>query len=340
MKEFERALDTLAYPDTQQLSSPPRPPLNEVDRLGYQSGQKTDMRPPNPYISLASEGLALESTHPAQDAVTISSPTPRQHDLRKRYGKSSTLHYALNVRASATAMEGESSGSPPNRRRRLSISSERSNGIDTQSISSQAGEGEDGDDESVGESAGRFMSIPQLLPHRHLAKLLFGKYFEAVHPIWPFLLEDESRELFDQMWTSDDPPNSLWMVQINLIMCLGCQHYEGKPAGSNDLSGFDAMTSGKDFYHRAQGYVYANAFTRSSIGMLQALLLMAQYQQGAMRSNECYLTIGHAARMAQSLGLHISRPESASVAPQQRELHRRLWWGCFCLDRSAVPIHC
>ncbi|KAF7504186.1 hypothetical protein GJ744_002605 [Endocarpon pusillum] len=54
---------------------------------------------------------------------------------------------------------------------------------------------------------------------------------------------------------------------------------------------------------------------------------------------EFYLTIGHAARMAQSLGLHISRPEIEDVQPQQREMRRRLWWGCFCMDRSSSALY-
>ena len=179
-------------------------------------------------------------------------------------------------------------------------------------------------------STGPHKPMSQLLPHRHIAKALFAKYFEAIHPLWPFLLEVETRELFSQTWTSEEPPEPLWLVQLNLIMCLGCQHHE---MDGNDRMESDATSSGKDFYHRAQEYVYANAFTASSIGMLQALLLMAQYQQGAMRFKEFYLTVGHAARMAQSLGLHISRPDTDTVLPQYRELRRRLWWGCFCLDR-------
>ena len=93
--------------------------------------------------------------------------------------------------------------------------------------------------------------------------------------------------------------------------------------GSDHLDS-DASSSAENFYHRAQEYVYANAFTESSIRMLQALLLMAQYQQGVMRFNEFYLTVGHTARMAQSLGLYISPLETGTVSPQHRELRRRL----------------
>ena len=215
----------------------------------------------------------------------------------------------------------------------LSGSNIHASGLETSSGSSHTDEMEDADFDEVDylvSKTGQYRPMSQLLPHRHFAKTLFTKYFEAIHPRWPFLVEAETRELFFRTWTSEEPPEPLWLVQLNLIMCLGC-HYHGMD-GSDHLDS-DASSSAEDFYHSAQEYVYANAFTESSIRMLQALLLMAQYQQGAMRFNEFYLTVGYAARMAQSLGLHISRLETGTVSPQHRELRRRLWFGCFCLDR-------
>lgn len=188
------------------------------------------------------------------------------------------------------------------------------------------------EEEYVNPSSGTYTAMSQLLPHPQLATKLFSKYFDVVHPIWPILLEAETRKVFSHTWTPDHSPEPLWLVQLNLIMCLGCQHHEAD--GNDHMSlGFDAAGSGKDFHQRAQAYVYANAFATTSIEMLQALLLMALYQRGAMRFSELYLTTGHAIRMAQSLGFHISRPETDAILPQYRELRRRLWWSCFCLDR-------
>lgn len=252
-------------------------------------------------------------------------------ETRRRYGRSSTLHFALNVKASTTAMtDGNRSSSQG--RRTSSVMNEDEDDLGDQSASSQISDVDDEEEEFVVPSSGPLSSVSQLLPHRHIAKILFDKYFEAIHPIWPFLLEGESRDLFNKTWACDEPPQPLWIVQLNLIMGLGCQHCEGG-SDNETLSEIDVLASGNDFYRRAQVYVYANAFNESSIGMLQALLLMTLYQQAAMLFKGFYLTIGHASRMAQSLGLHVSRPESVSVAPQNRELHRRLWWGCFCLDR-------
>ncbi|KAL8778230.1 MAG: hypothetical protein Q9213_007509 [Squamulea squamosa] len=253
---------------------------------------------------------------PGNTAVDSSLSQP-SYKPPKRYGKSTSLHFALNIKASATAMSGDVNGTEG-----------------ATSPSGRVGDADDGEEEEwLLESTGQSPGMSQLLPHRRLAKILFEKYFEAVHPIWPILLEAESRERFNYTWISDEPPEPLWMVQLNLIMCLGCQQCESEADSAYKLSGNDATSDSKEFYQRAQGYVYANAFTSSNVAMLQALVLMALYQQGAMRFNEFYLTVGHAARIAQCLGFHISRPELETVQPQHREVRRRLWWACFCMDR-------
>ena len=331
VRELERSSNAPQLSET-QLSLPPTREVKwkEEQSIGNADDLSSHSKPRWPAGDLDVDIKVDNSAH-IKDGSTDPADSSRSHGTRKRYGKSSTLHFALNVKASATAMN-EGSDVLSHRKRRLSVSSGHSVDLDVQSASSPLGDDNDGDDEPIVENAGRSPNMPQLLPHRHLAKILLDKYFEAIHPIWPLLLEYESRDSFDMIWTSDEPPKPLWIVQLNLIMCLSCHHYDGN-IDSKDLSGLDLIRSGKDFYRRAQDYVYANAFSASSIGMLQALLLMAQYQQGAMRFNEFYLTIGHAARMAQSLGLHISRPESISLSPQHQELYRRLWWGCFCLDR-------
>ena len=287
----------------------------------------------------------VHDTSPGQNTVQVKSDahnSPQTFpttDSRRRYGKSSSLHFALHVKASATAMEDEEpKGTTNGAAFRLSSYEHETQGDSSQPDDPEdVDEADDDNDDCMASETRPHLPMSQLLPHRHLANILFAKYFEAVHPIWPFLLEGETRELFNLTWRSEEPPEPLWLVQLNLILCLGCRHYDEAENG-HTFSSFDAANSGQDFYRRAKEYVQANAFTTSSIGMLQALLLMALYQQGVMQFNQFYLTIGHAARMAQSLGFHISRPENENILPQHRELRRRLWWGCFCLDRYVNQI--
>ncbi|RDW81875.1 hypothetical protein BP6252_02987 [Coleophoma cylindrospora] len=110
------------------------------------------------------------------------------------------------------------------------------------------------------------------LPLQHVARLLLDSYFQAIHPIWPLVDEGFVRCQFNETWTSDQPPHPLWIAQLNLILALGCQAYEAKPGEEPPLS--DIYHAGEDFYQRAQMFVAVKAFNFSSVGLVQALLLM------------------------------------------------------------------
>jgi Fungal specific transcription factor domain len=170
------------------------------------------------------------------------------------------------------------------------------------------------------------------LPQRHVASFLLESYFFTCQPVWPFLVEEDIRRRFDATWTSNDPQDSMWLAILNLIFALACQLCEDT---KEDIPIENPLQAGKEFYHRARGFVLTNLFDSGSIEMVQALLLMSLYQQGTMRPNQCWLTVGHATRMAQAIGLHLDRTE-LNIPPLERELGKRLWWGCFCLDRYFI----
>ncbi|KAL8636667.1 MAG: hypothetical protein Q9228_005961 [Teloschistes exilis] len=317
---FRRAQCAQAHVDALEAK------VRELESLPQLLSSRSDAPKQSPQSTTGTtwQGMNRSTSHaasvPGDAACDLMLPQPSRRPP-KRYGKSTSLHFALNIKASATAMAEDGTE-------------------DATSPKEHIADADDGEEEEwLLESTGQSPGMSQLLPHRRLAKILFERYFTAVHPIWPMLLETESRERFDQTWISDEPPEPLWMVQLNLIMCLACQQCESEVESAYKLSGNDATTDGREFYQRAQGYVYANAFATNNIAMVQALLLMALYQQGAMRFNEFYLTVGHATRIAQSLGLHISRPELESVQPQHREVRRRIWWACFCMDRISSMLY-
>ncbi|KAL9595238.1 MAG: hypothetical protein Q9219_006572 [cf. Caloplaca sp. 3 TL-2023] len=130
------------------------------------------------------------TTSSTENVATRVSSSPASHNTRRRYGKSTSLHFALNVKASATAM-----------------SENRENPEWASSLGDE--EEEEEEEEWLMDATGQSPGMSQLLPHRHTAKSLFDKYFDSVHPIWPILPEHESRALFTTTWTSDDPPEPL-----------------------------------------------------------------------------------------------------------------------------------
>jgi len=169
------------------------------------------------------------------------------------------------------------------------------------------------------------------LPPRHTASLLLNRFFETSLAIWPFLSEEKCRTSFEQAWTSYNASNPTQLAQLNLIFCLTSQ-FSGNNL-NDDAARYGVRQASDDMYHRAQSLISARALNDSSIPVLQSLLLMIQYQQATMRSSQSYLTTGHATRMAQDIGLHIDISSDSYLPALDRQLRRRLWWSCFCLDR-------
>lgn len=177
-------------------------------------------------------------------------------------------------------------------------------------------------------------SYLQYVPQRMVAKALLDRYFAAANSVWPFLNEEITRQRYDRICSSDEPPSPIRMSQLNLVFALACQFYETE-AGAPLPDVYDA---GKQYYLRGHGYLIAHAFDTCNITILQSLLLAAQYQQGTTRSNECWLTTGLATRMALGLGVHMAPSANSGLSPLDIELRKRLWWGCFSLDRYGSYI--
>lgn len=267
--------------------------------------------------------------------VEYSGYSPKDSRLADTFGDSSTFKFALTISASreegpVTSTGGSlpassGHGNQPTCPTESGPSMARLSAINSQ----QERQRMDSDVISALKSYLNQSSM-EYLPQRHVASSLLEKYFAVVNPIWPLLIEEDTRAEFEKLWTSNDIPNPLWVAQLNLIFALACQLYgQNEPAPLANV-----FESGKLFYQRANGFIIANSRSLCNTPMVQTLLLAAQYEQGTMRSNECWITIGIATRMAMGLGLHtIADTDTTSMSPLDKELCRRLWWGCFSLDR-------
>lgn len=76
----------------------------------------------------------------------------------------------------------------------------------------------------------------------------------------------------------------------------------------------------------------------SSLILLQALLLQAQFLLATHQRESCRLFIAKAMRVAQELGLYDEQNIVTRDSSTERELCRRLWYGCLVLDRNAALI--
>lgn len=279
-----------------------------------------------PVAESNSENERAENIPLMDGMVEYQDASAKDRDSSPFYGTTSTFHFAMNVKASAIDEDGEL-GRGPRLARGEPANTRRGRDVLPSQRTPQPHTYQDSNSGKFSLSRSQF----QYLPQRHVANSLFERYFTAVNPIWPFLLEDTTRRRYEDTWSADGPTSEIWSAQLNLIFALGFEFWDEDI--TTRLPSRSAVDVGKEFYMRARTFVLENAFNMSTIGMVQALLLMVQYQQGTMQSEQCWLTIGHATRMALGLGLHKPEKPVTSMSLMERELRNRLWWGCFSLDR-------
>src|SRR6202012_1306573 len=212
---------------------------------------------------------------PAMDGmVEYIGSSPGDTDAADVFETSPTFNFALKIRDSTVGKASKST----RERTEFVVPGEKNiaPSVSSSSTAKQATEAQRQKDHLQALKLFLNQSYLQYVPQRMVAKALLDRYFSHVHNVWPFLLESDTRERFEQTWSSDLPPSSIWMAQLNLIFALACQFYD--PDAGAPLP--DVYAAGEQFYLRGHGFVIAHAYNTCDIAMLQLLLLVVQYQQG------------------------------------------------------------
>ncbi|RAK80024.1 fungal specific transcription factor domain-containing protein [Aspergillus fijiensis CBS 313.89] len=147
-------------------------------------------------------------------------------------------------------------------------------------------------------------------------------YFEAVHPVYPFL----SPDTFRQKATAEDLPHLLaadraWAALFYAIVAIGCQNNEG---GSFEVGVGEAW----QYFERSLSYFPDLVFGRGSLTAVQALMAMAIFSSTVSAFQFEPLMLSEASMMAQALGYHRSNGV-------QETAHRRTFWVLYYLEKTS-----
>lgn len=165
------------------------------------------------------------------------------------------------------------------------------------------------------------------LPPRHEANELVDAYFERVHLMYPFMHEPSFRHQYECLWDSRRTCSLAWLALANMVFAYGCEFSQLKGhAERSELA--------STYVERAKGVLLHQVFKDVNLELAQGLLLLCNYLQGALELNECWNLFGLAIRSTVAIGLHIDPANDDGSSPVTRESRRRLWWGCFVLDRT------
>ncbi|KAL2850152.1 fungal-specific transcription factor domain-containing protein [Aspergillus pseudoustus] len=296
--------------------------------LSISQPEDTALKSSYPILQIAEDEDAddFNDTLATDGMVLYSSGFPVDHGDDDLFTLSASFSFALEIRA-ASLLRGKFHI----RGMQQPVHAQRSRKSSRVSRNSQADE-----DETTLRASQDLRSLYSM-PYRHVSVALLDRFFRIVYPATPYVLEGETRQQFELLWTSNKEPNPLWLAQLNIIFALSCQFSTSRP-DRDPLLG-DSRAAGEIFYRQARQYIVANASRTTSVPMLQLMLFEINYYQGTGQANECWMTVGAAVRMAQALGLHRKLPQNTPAEPGRQSLYKRLWWGCYYLDRVSSMVY-
>ncbi|KAL1638614.1 hypothetical protein SLS58_008732 [Diplodia intermedia] len=168
---------------------------------------------------------------------------------------------------------------------------------------------------------------PKPLPHHSECAKYLSVYKLRIHPLFPVLDLSDFASTFTKLSGKDarsvsasDLPS---LACCHAVTSIGMDAISGKPSetATEYLSGAYSMYA----------HIVAMPYQRS----IQALLLLALALRTRHKEGVAWHVIGHAIRMAQSLGLHRHQGSQEDTIPDM-ELDRNIWWSLFCLEKMMA----
>lgn len=175
----------------------------------------------------------------------------------------------------------------------------------------------------------KHQNLDYILPSRQRADHLLDSYWRLVHTLYPFLDTDEVARSYRQIWTGEslgeDGPTFVCLLNVifSLTSILDPSIRPEERVGSANV-----------FYQRARELLDFDLMQRQNILTTQCFLVLGQYLQSTNDPQQCWIFVGLAIRIAQSIGLDLPSTSANAQTPRQRDHLRKVWHGCVLMDRA------
>ncbi|RSL63252.1 hypothetical protein CEP54_005324 [Fusarium duplospermum] len=169
--------------------------------------------------------------------------------------------------------------------------------------------------------------LSYVLPPRRQADHLMELYWFYVDPLYPFLDRKRWTNAYNAIFagTIIDFNERIFVATLNIIFALSTQLLESQSLEQREQSS-------ETYFHRAQDLLPMSPWESGSLELVQCLLVTSQYLQSTYNPHQTWMVVGSAIRMAQGLGLHLPETSADRSDPGERELLRRIWYGCILMD--------
>lgn len=175
---------------------------------------------------------------------------------------------------------------------------------------------------------GQTFNPSRSLPSRKQADQLLEIFWHLKATMFPILDKEDFIVKYEQLWSGQPmgEDGQIFICMINIMFSIATvldptQSFKGR------LARADA------FYQRAQRSLDFKLLQSRSLLTVQFFLLLGSYLQSTKDSQQCWIYVGLAIRVAQSLGLDRASTSANATTVRMRETLRRVWHGCVYLDR-------
>ncbi|KAJ4169051.1 hypothetical protein NW754_010983 [Fusarium falciforme] len=178
-------------------------------------------------------------------------------------------------------------------------------------------------------SSDQLAHVDAVLPPRRRADHLFDVYWRCIDPLYPFLDRDQMDLMYQRLWAGENlgEDTKMFICLLNVVFSLSCNL---NPRMEPEERGTNAAV----FYRRSQELLDFSDLQNRSVLTVQCFLLSGQYLQSTNKSQQCWMSIGLAIRVAQSIGLDLVATSTEAPTTTIRETMRKVWHGCILMDRT------
>ncbi|KAL5376037.1 hypothetical protein DPSP01_010768 [Paraphaeosphaeria sporulosa] len=183
------------------------------------------------------------------------------------------------------------------------------------------------------------LSLPDLPPHSLMERYIQA-YTRSIQPLYPVLQLEQLyaevhriRSYQDASWSPSGGFSGLRSflqpTDVPILACIYCVI----SLGSDEVAG--ALTEAGSNYLAAAYGLYAHLVGLPHLSSAQALVLIALALQSRGKEGQSCQVLGSAVKIAHSIGIHrhISAHGNSHEPSRRQELHARIWWTCYAIER-------
>ncbi|QEO19239.1 hypothetical_protein [Candidozyma auris] len=159
------------------------------------------------------------------------------------------------------------------------------------------------------------------------------RYFSWFNSAYPVMHEKQFSDLLQKCHDSPDSASALSLFQVRIVIAISLASISRPHLSTSELG-----HSSHAFWKSATRLLSRSINEASGIVHLQISLLLLQYTLLVPKAGNLWQLAGSAMRIATELGYYAEPTPGKNLDPLTLDLRRRLFWTCYCIDRTLSTI--